>query len=392
MTAASHTLAPQSPPQALTAPPQAAKATGARLFIATASVAAVGIAIAASYGLWSAISPFEATDNAYVRGDVTFVAPKVPGYVVEVATENNRRVAPGQVLARIDPRDYQAAVADAEASLAQLKAAGLQIDAQFQLQQAQIEVADAGIATASAQAQKARADLARAKDLVGDGAVSRSIFEQSTAEDIRARSTLIQAHAQDDFARRQLGVLQAQRQANQAAQQGAQAKLIKARNDLASTVITAPREGLVAARNVRLGEFVGVGTRLMAVAPTRALWIEANLRETQLTRIRPGDRVQIRVDAASDQVFCGTVESLSAASGSEFSVIPPDNATGNFTKIVRRFPVRILFDSRQPGLDRLGSGMSVEPRIAVGSHTSGKASGLSALFGGFQCARGGDHA
>jgi membrane fusion protein (multidrug efflux system) len=148
----------------------------------------------------------------------------------------------------------------------------------------------------------------------------------------------------------------------------------------------------VAARNVRLGEYVGVGTRLMAVAPTRALWIEANLRETQLSRIRAGDRVQIRVDAAHDQVFCGTVESLSAASGSEFSVIPPDNATGNFTKIVRRFPVRILFDARQPGLDRLGSGMSVEPGSPSAPMSRAKRSGLSALFGGFRCATGGDHA
>ena len=387
MSAPAQTPPPEAPPT-----PPASRGTGRRVAIATASVAALGIAIAAGYGLWHRLTPYESTDNAYVRGDLTFVATKVPGYVVEVATENNRRVAPGQVLARIDPSDYQAAAADAEATLAQQKAAALQIDAQFQLQQAQIEVADAAVATARAQALRARSDFARAQDLVGDGAVSRSVYEQSTAEDVRARSTVIQSQAQAVFARRQLAVLDAQRQANRAAQQGAEAKLFKARNDLSSTVITAPREGLVAARNVRLGEYVGVGTRLMAVAPTRTLWIEANLRETQLSRIRAGDRVQIRVDAANDQVFCGTVESLSAASGSEFSVIPPDNATGNFTKIVRRFPVRILFDPRQPGLDRLGSGMSVEPRIAIGSHASGKAKGLSVLFGGFRCSAGGDHA
>lgn len=379
----------ETPPQG--APPTA-RGTGRRVAIAAASVAALGTAIAAGHGPWRQVSPFESTDNAYVRGDLTFVATKVPGYVVEVATENNQRVAPGQILARIDPRDYQAATADAEANLAQQEAAASQIDAQFQLQRAQIEVADAAVATARAQALRARSDFARAKDLVGDGAVSRSVYEQSTAEDVRARSAVIQSLAQAAFARRQLAVLEAQRQANHAAQQGAEAKLFKARNDLSSTVITAPREGLVAARNVRLGEYVGVGTRLMAVAPTRALWVEANLRETQISRIRAGDRVQIRVDAANDQVFCGTVESLSAASGSEFSVIPPDNATGNFTKIVRRFPVRILFDPRQQGLDRLGSGMSVEPRIAIGSHASGKASGLSALFGGFRCAAGGVHA
>jgi membrane fusion protein (multidrug efflux system) len=379
-----------APDQTPEAPPKGMTATR-RVAIATASVAILGIAIAAGYGVWHRITPFEVTDNAYVRGDLTFVAAKVPGYVVEVATENNRRVAPGQILARIDPRDYQAAVADAEATLAQQKAAAAQIEAQVQLQQAQIVVADAAVTAAQGQAGRARADFARAKDLVSDGAVSHSVYEQSLAEDVRAGSTVAGSLAQAAYARRQLLVLDAQRQANLAAQQGAAAKLFKARNDLDSTVIVAPREGLVAARNIRLGEYAGVGTRLMAVAPTRALWIEANLRETQLSRIRAGDRVQIRVDAANDQVFCGTVESLSAASGSEFSVIPPDNATGNFTKIVRRFPVRILFDVRQPGLDRLGSGMSVEPRIAIGSHVSGKAKGLSALFGGFRCASGGGH-
>lgn len=373
------------------APPSNPKA-GRRVAVAVASVAALGMAIAAGYGAWHRVVPFESTDNAYVRGDLTFVAAKAPGYVVEVATENNRKVVPGQVLARIDPRDYQAAVADAEATLAQQKAAAAQIEAQFQLQQAQILIADAAVAAAQAQARRARADFARAEDLVGDGAISRSGFEQSSAEDVRAQSAVAQSLAQSAYARRQVHVLEAQRQANLAAQQGAAARLFKARTDLDSTVIVAPREGLVAARNIRVGEYAGVGTRLMAVAPTRALWIEANLRETQLSRIRAGDRVQIRVDAASDQVFCGTVESLSAASGSEFSVIPPDNATGNFTKIVRRFPVRIMFDARQSGLDRLGSGMSVEPRIAIGSHASGKAEGLSFLFGGFRCARGGGHA
>ena len=363
-----------APPAPSPAPPPAAppKGAGRRLVVATASVAVLAAAIAAGYGLWHGVSPYETTDNAYVRGDLTFVATKVPGYVVEVATENNRRVAPGQVLARIDPRDYDAAVRDAEATVAQQQAAGLQIDAQVQLQQAQIEVADAAVAAARAQTTRTAADYARAKDLVGDGAVSQSLFETSTAENTRAQSGLTQSRALAEFARRQLTVLAAQKAANRAAQLGAEAKLFKARNDLDATVITAPREGLVAARNVRLGEYVGVGTRLMAVAPTRALWIEANLRETQLARIRPGDRVRIRVDAVPDHEFCGTVESLSGASGSEFSVIPPDNATGNFTKIVRRFPLRILFDAGQRDLDRLGSGMSVEPKIVIGSRDGGK--------------------
>ena len=371
-----------APPVAPVRPPRSAALR--RVAIAGVAVAALGGLIAGGYDLWHGITPFESTDNAYVRGDLTFVATKVAGYVTEVRTENNRRVAPGDVLVRIDPRDYEAAERDAQATVAQQQAAGLQLDAQTQLQYATIEVADAALTAARAQAQRSGADVRRATDLVSDGAISRSQFEASTAENTKTVSIVTQARAQADFARKQLLVLAAQRAANRAAQMGAEAKLFKARNDLAATVIAAPREGLVAARNVRPGEYVGIGARLMAVAPTRALWIEANLRETQIGRVRPSDRVQIRIDALPGQTFCGRVESLSGASGAEFSVIPPDNATGNFTKIVRRFPIRILFDPGQPGLDRLGAGMSAEPRIAIGTHDGGKPKGLFAA--GFRCA------
>jgi membrane fusion protein (multidrug efflux system) len=174
-----------------------------------------------------------------------------------------------------------------------------------------------------------------------------------------------------------------------AALRGAEAKLFRAVNDLDATTIRAPREGLIAGRNVRVGEYVTTSARLMAVAPTRNLWVEANLRETQLSRVRPGDRVRIEVDAVRDRVYCGSVESLSGASGSEFALLPPDNATGNFTKIVRRFTVRILFDPDQPALDRLAGGMSVQPMIAIGSHADGRAHRgvLGWLAGAFGCER-----
>jgi membrane fusion protein (multidrug efflux system) len=343
-------------------------ATTIRVFNAAGLVVVLGAAIAFGYSLWPSFSPFETTDNAYIRGDLTFVGTKVAGYISEVATENNRRVARGDILARIDPRDFEAAARDAEATLAQQAAAEQQVDAQVQLQQAQIEAADANVAAAVGQAAKTAADFDRARDLVGRGFVSRSTFGGSTADNVRAQAGVDQARALADVSRKQLGVLSAQKTAIGAAQLGAQARLLKARNDLAATVITAPREGLVAARNVRIGEYVGIGTRLMAIAPTQGLWIEANLRETQIARVHIGDRVEVRVDAAPGRTFCGIVESMSGASGSEFSVIPPDNATGNFTKIVRRFPVRILFDAGNPDLERLATGMSVEPRIAVGSH------------------------
>jgi membrane fusion protein (multidrug efflux system) len=366
----------------LTLPP-----TLKRLLTAGGAVIGTGILIFAGYALWHGVTSFEKTDNAYIKGDLTFVSTKVPGFVSEVLTENNQRVAPGQVLARIDPRDFEAAERDAEASVAQQRAALIQIDAQERLQQSQIRVADAAVASATAQFHRAQEEFTRASALVGEGGVSRSVYDTAVAERIRARAAIDQASAQAQYARNQLDVLGAQRQSISAALRGAQAKLFRARNDLDATTIRAPREGLIAGRNVRVGEYVTISARLMAVAPTRDLWVEAYLRETQLSRVRPGDRVRIDVDAVRDRAYCGTVESVSGASGSEFALLPPDNATGNFTKIVRRFTVRILLDPAQPALVRLAGGMSVEPMIAIGSHVDGRAHrGVLGWFSGaFGC-------
>ena len=359
-----------------------------RVALAFAGAGLVLVVVAAAYERGSDLVAFVATDNAYVKGDVTFVSPKVPGYVTAVLTENDRTVRAGQVLVRIDPTDYRSAVADAEAVTAQQKAALRQIAAQRTLQEAQIRVAEAGVVAAAATSAKTAADFARSDALVAAGAVSRQLYESAQAENIRAGSGVRQSRAQADFARRQLGVLDAQADSVRAQLQGADAKLVRARADLGRADVVAAREGRVAARNVRLGEFVNTGTRLMAITPTTGLWVEANLRETQLARIAHGDRVQLKVDAVPGVRFCGVVEGVQGASGSEFSVIPPDNATGNFTKIVRRFTVRILLDPRQAGLERLSTGMSVQPRIAIGSHADGRSHGglLSWMTGGsFGC-------
>jgi membrane fusion protein (multidrug efflux system) len=362
----------------------------ARRRVATAflTAGAAIVLVGAAYREAPNAVSFVATDNAYVKGDVTFVSSKVPGYVVEVGTENDRTVAPGQVLIRIDPTDYRSAVADAEAAVAQGRAAIRQIAAQRQLQQAQIQVADAGVVSAQATAGKTGADFVRSDALVTEGAVSRQLFENAQAENVRAGAGLSSSRAQAAFARRQLGVLDAQRLTAQAQLSSAEAKLMRARADLARTKVVAPREGRVAARNVRLGEFVNAGTRLLAITPTKGLWVEANLRETQLARIRAGDRVEVKADAVPGAAYCGVVEGVQGASGSEFAVIPPDNATGNFTKIVRRFTVRILLDRGQPGLERVSTGMSVTPRIATGSSVDGRAHGgpISWIVGGaFAC-------
>ncbi|EQB16367.1 HlyD family secretion protein [Novosphingobium lindaniclasticum] len=332
---------------------------------------------------------FVSTDNAYVKGDVTFVSPQVPGYVTALRVENNDRVSPGQLLLEIDPTDYRAAVNDADAEVAQAEAALRQNAEQAGLQHAQVKVADAEVTSARAGAARSSADFARSNALVREGAVSRQLYETAEAENIRSRSGVTRTVAEADVARKQLDVLEAERLSGEARLQAARAKLARAEADMKRTRIVAPREGRVAARSVRLGEYVNTGTRLLAITPTRGLWVEANLRETQLGRIRPGDRVQMSVDAVPDATFCGVVEGAQGASGSEFAVIPPDNATGNFTKIVRRFTVRILLDSGQSALGRLATGMSVTPRIEVGSHVDGRSHAglLSWLIGGtFKCA------
>jgi len=360
-----------------------------RLLRASLAVIGAGLLVYGSYALWRGATPFEKTDNAYIKGDLTFVSTKIPGFVSEVLIENNQRVEPGQVLARIDPRDFEAAARDARAGVAREHAALIQIDAQEKLQHSQIRVADAAKENAIAQVQRAKAELQRATSLVAERAVSRSVYDTRVAENVRARAALDQATAQAQLARSQLDVLEAQRQSVSAALLGAEAKLLRANNDLEATTIRAPREGLIAGRNVRVGEYVTASTRLLAVAPTRDLWVEANLRETQLARVRAGDRVRVDVDAVGDQSYCGTVESISGASGSEFALLPPDNATGNFTKIVRRFTVRILLDPDQRGLDRLAGGMSVQPMIAIGSHADGRPhrGALGWLSGPFGCER-----
>ena len=381
------TTTPESP----TAPEPSRWAPARRVLIAAVAANACLIAVAFAYAHWHQSVDFESTDNAYVKGNLTFVSPKVNGYVVAIETENNRHVGPGDTLVRIDPSDYRVAVHSAQAAVAQQKAAQIQLDQQQRLQQAQIKVTGAGVDAAQASFNQLASEYKRAQTLVEKGAVSRQGFDQTEAAYIRARADLAQNRSQVDYAQQQLEVLHAQHEVIDAQLKAAEANLQRAVNDLAWTDVKAPREGLVAARNVRLGEYVTAGTRLMAISPTRDLWIEANLRETQLARMHSGDRVQIQVDALPGQKFCGSVESISGASGSGFAVIPPDNATGNFTKIVRRFPVRILFDPDQPGLERLGVGMSAEPRIALDSSEDGQARGgvLSWLFiGSFGCDRG----
>lgn len=289
-----------------------------------------GAALSAVLMAWN-LPPFtatvEKTDNAYVRGLTMSVAPQVSGYVVSVEVRDYEQVHTGQVLARIDDRIYKARVAAARANLS-----------------AQV----AGLANAQAQLLRARADMARVDDLVSDGSVSIRERDQTLA-------ALRQAEAQVRQANGGQGSFEAQVDA-------ARAQLELAQIDLEHTVIIAAAEGQVSEIGVRVGQYVTNGSLLMSLVPADR-WVIANFKEAQVARIVPGQRVTFTVDALNNARFNGRVERLSPAAGSEFSVLKPDNATGNFVKVPQRIGVRIAIESGQPLAARLAPGMSVEASV-----------------------------
>lgn len=304
----------------------------------------------------------ESTDDAYVKADSTIIAPKVAGYIADVLVQDNQHVTAGQVLAHIDDRDFRTALAQAKADVDATAAAVRNLDAQINLQQSLIEQAKAAIDASQASLTFANADAERYRELMktGSGTTQRaqqteSIRGQAAAQYQRDRAGLIAAQ-------QKIAVLTTQRDQAQAQHERSRALAQQAELNLSYTRITAPVAGNVGARSIRVGQLVAAGTQLMAVVPLHATYIVANFKETQLTFVRDGQPVDIKVDGFRDVKLTGHVDSLSPASGLEFALLPPDNATGNFTKIVQRIPVKItLDDSALAGL--LRAGMSVEPSV-----------------------------
>ncbi len=304
----------------------------------------------------------ESTDDAYVKADSTIVAPKVSGYIAKVLVGDNEKVKAGQVLAKIDDRDFKAALDQARADVAAAEASVRNIDAQLKLQQPIIEQGTADIAAAEANLKFAQEERARYDDLMktGSGTVQRA---QQTDAALRASSAQLQ-HAKFGLlaAQRKIDVLTTQRAQAAAQLERARAVAEQAALNLSYTTITAPVEGTVGARSLRVGQYVQAGTQLMAVVPLDAVYVVANFKETQLTHMRPGQPVELHVDSFRNTTLRGHVDSLSPASGLEFALLPPDNATGNFTKIVQRVPVKIVLDDHSlTGL--LRPGMSAVPVV-----------------------------
>ncbi len=330
----------------------------------TAALSGLGVAgsvFAASTsmapGRWSPTLPSTSTDNAYVRGDVTPMSPKINGYVVDVAIRDNQAVGAGDVLFRIDDSDYRARVNQAVAGVATRRAMLGNLTSRIELQREVIEQAVAALRGAEADADRAARDFARTHELTLRSWSSQARHEQAEADHLRARAKVAEATANVAAARRQMDVLETQRPQLQADIDAAAAALRLTEIELENTVVRSPLDGWVGERQARVGQYVQPGTLLVAVVP-QDFWIIANFNETQIPALRVGDGMAVSVDGLPGIEFRGHVDSLSPASGAQLALPPPDNATGNFTRTVQRIPVKITFDAGQAGLDRLRPGMS----------------------------------
>jgi membrane fusion protein, multidrug efflux system len=323
-----------------------------------------GTAAAAYFGddYWTVGRFLESTDDAYVQADYTTIAPKVSGYIAAVLVQDNQPVKAGDVLARIDDRDLRTALDQAAADVATGAAEIGNIDAQLQLQHSLIEEARAAILADQAAVTFATEDAQRQHDLMQREVASVRVAQQSQTALRQQAAALQRDQAALAAAQQQIEVLKTARAKAEAQLQHFQAIEAQARLNLGYATITAPVDGTVGARSLRVGQYVQAGTALMAVVPLNAVYVVGNFKETQLTDVRPGQPAEIRIDTFPGARLKGHVDSLAPASGLTFALLPPDNATGNFTKIVQRIPVKIaLDDGALAGL--LRPGMSVEPTI-----------------------------
>lgn len=305
----------------------------------------------------------QSTNDAYVSADYTVVAPKVAGFIKQVLVEDNQQVQAGQLLATLDDRDYQAALDAAQAQLLVARAQSADARATLERQAALIAQAEAAVKAAQAEAAFADHEVTRYSRLAEQGAGTVQNAQQARSGVDQARARLSNAQAALLATRKQVDILQAQVASADGQLKRAEAGLEKANLDLSYTRIVAPVDGMVGERALRVGAYVNPGARLLSVVPLSRAYVVGNFQETQLTHVQPGQAVNISVDTFSGETLRGHVESIAPATGVTFAAVKPDNATGNFTKVVQRIPVKIVFDADQPLLERLRVGMSVEATI-----------------------------
>ncbi|MGJ5129889.1 HlyD family secretion protein [Bradyrhizobium oligotrophicum] len=361
---------------ASTPPPSSAAAPGlwARLGIPLLAVIAAlaFVALATTrWNAWTGNATTQSTNDAYVRADLTQLSSRVAGEVTKVAVSDFQQVKAGDLLVQIDPADYEAQVSQAEANVEAAQAALDNLSNQVELQYATIAQAEAQQVSAGAAEVQARQEEERQQSLSQSEAGTKQRLEQATAAYAKAQADVRASRAVIAAQRHQLEVLTGTKKQRGADLAGAKAALAAARLKLGYTRITAPFDGVVGQRQVQVGDYVNIGSSLIAVVPLPHVFVIANYKETQLTHVAPGQPVEITVDSFPGQRLHGRVERIAPASGSQFALLPPDNATGNFTKVVQRIPVRIALDGDQPLLARLLPGMSVVTHI----RTTGQADG-----------------
>jgi multidrug resistance efflux pump len=352
------TPAPVAPAAPLT-PPQPDRRYRWLSSLAFAAVALIGVLIVLyAWRLPPFGSPVVSTENALVRGQVTIIGTQLSGYVVGVKVQDFQVVKKGDLLVEIDERTFRQRYEQAEAQLASVKATLANWRQQRLSAQASIALGQAGLTNTEAQALKAAADLQRVEQLVADGSLSIRERDASRAAKAAAVAAVAQARANLEISRQNLETVVVNRQGQEAAVANAEAALKAAKIDLDNTRIVAPSDGQLGQVTVRQGAYVNSGAQLMGLVPEQ-MWVIANFKETQMNGVRIGQGATFTVDAFDDAVLTGQVERISPATGSEFSVLPADNATGNYVKIAQRIPVRIRIDPGQQLAQRLRPGMSV---------------------------------
>jgi membrane fusion protein (multidrug efflux system) len=323
--------------------------------------------LAYRWDTWVGQASRQTTDDAYARGDITPLSAQVAGYVRRVPVQDFQLVKAGDLLVEIDDQDYQAQLAQAEADVLGADAAIQNLKARKALQHAEIDQAESVIAATQADLDRTKLELTRQRTLLATTYGTPQKVEQAVADEKRFQATLARNQAELEGQRVQMAVLDTEE-----SQLRAQAKAKRALRDLAKinlsyTRILAPVDGMVSERGVRAGQYVHAGTQVISVVPLSNVWVVANYKETQLTNVAIGQKAEITFDTFPGITVTGRVDSISPASGSQFSLLPPDNATGNFTKVVQRIPVKIVLDPGSPLAGRLRPGMSAVATILTDS-------------------------
>jgi membrane fusion protein (multidrug efflux system) len=334
-----------------------------RLLMAGAALVVIGAAGWYGYDYWTIGRFHVSTDDAYVQADTVTIAPKVSGYLVDVRVQDNETVKAGQILARIDDRDYRVALDEAKANVL---AAQALIDSQVgavETQNALIDTAKGSVAVDQANEVFAQQENERYSHLATTGYGSVQNAQNASAKIASSHASIERDTGTLQSMKKQLDVIKAQTAQARAALAHEEAAEHQAELNLSYTTIVAPVDGTVGNRTLRVGQFVQAGTQLMSVVPTDAAYVVANYKETQLTDVKRGQPATIEVDMFPGRVFHGHVDSMAPASGQTFALLPPDNATGNFTKVVQRIPVKIILDPESERSGDLRPGMSVEPSI-----------------------------